>query len=61
MRRVVADTNVCISAVLFGGLPKTFLDLGLIGQIELLTSIDLLEELDRNSGASSVCPTTMRA
>jgi predicted nucleic acid-binding protein len=30
MTRVVADTNIYISALMFGGLPAVLLDLGLI-------------------------------
>jgi len=44
--RVVADTNVLISALLFGGLPEQILLAGLRGDIQLLTSIPLLEELE---------------
>ena len=44
--RVVADTNVLISALLFGGLPEQILLAGLRGEIRLLTSIPLLEELE---------------
>jgi putative PIN family toxin of toxin-antitoxin system len=44
--RVVADTNVLISAFLFGGLPRAFLNLGLGGAFSLVTSGPLLDELD---------------
>ncbi|MGA9069295.1 MAG: putative toxin-antitoxin system toxin component, PIN family [Terracidiphilus sp.] len=44
--RVVADTNVFISAFMFGGLPGRFLDLALRGKFTLLTSSALLDELD---------------
>jgi putative PIN family toxin of toxin-antitoxin system len=44
--RVVADTNVVISALLFGGLPEQILLAGLRGEIQLLISIPLLEELE---------------
>ena len=44
--RVVADTNVFISALIFGGLPGRFLDLALQGKFTLLTSPLLLDELD---------------
>jgi len=43
--RVVTDTNVLISAFLFGGLPSTFLELGFGGAFTLVTSAALLEEL----------------
>lgn len=44
--RVVADTNVLISALLFGGLPEQVLLAGLRGEIQLLTSVPLMEELE---------------
>ena len=44
--RVVADTNVLISALMFGGLPGRFLDLALGRRFTLLTSNALLDELD---------------
>jgi putative PIN family toxin of toxin-antitoxin system len=46
MIRVVADTNVLISALMFGGLPGEFLDLGFAGGFVLVTSPALLDELD---------------
>jgi len=46
MIRVVADTNVLISALMFGGLPGRFLDLALLRYFTLLTSNVLLNELD---------------
>ncbi|MGH2458624.1 MAG: putative toxin-antitoxin system toxin component, PIN family [Chloroflexota bacterium] len=56
MTRVVADTNVYISALLFGGLPGTFLDLALAGSFTLVISAALLAELaetlDRKFGVS---------
>ncbi len=44
--RVVADTNVFISAFMFGGLPGKFLDLALRRKVTLVTSSALLDELD---------------
>lgn len=44
--RVVADTNVYISALLFGGLPGKFLDQAFHGDFRLVTSPVLLEELE---------------
>jgi putative PIN family toxin of toxin-antitoxin system len=44
--RVVADTNVYISALLFGGLPGEFLDLAFLPSFQLITSPVLLDELD---------------
>ncbi len=46
MMRVVADTNVLISALMFGGLPGRFLDLALRREFALVTSKALLDELD---------------
>jgi putative PIN family toxin of toxin-antitoxin system len=44
--RVVADTNVLISAFLFGGLPSHFMDFGWSGAFDLVTSAPLVEELE---------------
>lgn len=46
MLRVVADTNILISALMFGGLPGSFLDLALVQSFALVTSPALLDELD---------------
>jgi uncharacterized protein len=46
MIRVVADTNVFISALMFGGVPGSFLDLVFQGSFLLVTSPALLDELD---------------
>lgn len=46
MTRVVADTNIYISALMFGGLPGAFLDLAFAGSFVLVTSSALLDELD---------------
>jgi putative PIN family toxin of toxin-antitoxin system len=43
--RVLLDTNIFISAILFGGLPRELMVLGLRGEIELVTSPALLNEL----------------
>ena len=45
--RVVLDTNVVVSALLWGGMPKKLLELASEGAIDLLTSDTLLEELGR--------------
>lgn len=44
--RVVADTNVLISALVFQGLPGKFLALAISGAFRLITSPILLDELD---------------
>jgi uncharacterized protein len=46
MTRVVADTNIFISALMFGGVPGSFLDLAFQGFFLLITSSVLLDELD---------------
>jgi putative PIN family toxin of toxin-antitoxin system len=46
MIRVVADTTIFISALMFGGLPGTFLDLAFVKSFQLVTSPVLLDELD---------------
>ena len=43
--KVVLDTNVVVSAILWGGTPRKLFDLVDVGQITLFTSIELLREL----------------
>jgi putative PIN family toxin of toxin-antitoxin system len=45
MIRVVADTNIFISALMFGGVPGIFLDSAFHGSFQLITSPVLLDEL----------------
>ena len=45
--RVVADTNVYVSAIVFGGKPQAILDLAQDGQIELFISDEILAETTR--------------
>lgn len=44
MKRVVADTNVLVSALQFGGRPREFLDLAIDGQIDLVLSEAIIAE-----------------
>jgi len=44
--RVVADTNIYISALMFGGVPGVVVDLGLARLVQLVASPALLDELD---------------
>jgi putative PIN family toxin of toxin-antitoxin system len=44
VKRVVADTNVLVSAIQFGGKPKQLLDLAIDGHIEFAISEAILEE-----------------
>jgi putative PIN family toxin of toxin-antitoxin system len=46
MIRVVFDTNVYISALMFGGLPGELLDLAFAGAFLLVSSPTLLDELE---------------
>lgn len=46
-RRILLDTSVLISAIVFGGAPRSVLELGLRGQLRLVTSPYLLAELER--------------
>lgn len=43
--RVVLDTNVIISAILFGGIPRHVLEMIIAGKIECTLSPAILEEL----------------
>jgi uncharacterized protein len=45
LKRAVLDTNVVVSAILWGGTPRQLFDLADAGQITLFTSIELLREL----------------
>ena len=47
MIRVTADSNIYISALLFGGPPAKLLDLARTGVIELTISDDILAEVTR--------------
>jgi uncharacterized protein len=44
--RILLDTNVLISALLFGGLPRVLLRTAMRGDIVLVTSPALLDELE---------------
>ena len=45
--KVVADTNILVSAIIFGGNPQAVLDLAQDGQIELFVSDAILAETTR--------------
>lgn len=47
MIRIVADTNIYISALMFGGVPGTFLDLAFLESFTLIASPALLDELEK--------------
>ncbi len=44
--RVLFDTNVLVSAILFGGIPRQLLEAALTGDFDLITSQPLLAELE---------------
>lgn len=44
--RVLLDTNVLLSAILFGGVPEALLRRALGGEMALITSVTLLDELE---------------
>jgi putative PIN family toxin of toxin-antitoxin system len=46
MIRVVFDTNVYISALMFGGLPGSLLDLAFLHSFTLVISPSLMDELN---------------
>ena len=46
MIRIVADTNILVSAIMFGGLPGQFLDRVSRGDFKLIVSTSLLDELE---------------
>ena len=46
MIRAVLDTNIFISALIFGGPPSQLVALGIEGKFKMLTSPVLLDELD---------------
>ena len=44
--RVLLDTNVVISAILFGGIPRELLIGAIQGEFEIVNSLSLLDELE---------------
>lgn len=44
MKRIVADTNILVSALQFGGKPKVLLDLAVDGQVDLAVSEAIIAE-----------------
>jgi putative PIN family toxin of toxin-antitoxin system len=44
VKRVVADTNILVSALQFGGKPKRLLDLAIDGQVDLAVSEAIIGE-----------------
>ena len=54
--RVVLDTNVVVSALVWGGVPYRLLQLGEVGEIELITSPTLIAELADVLGRTHLAP-----
>jgi uncharacterized protein len=46
MYKIVLDTNILISAIVFGGKPRKILNSVIAGKIEFATSKDILEEVE---------------
>lgn len=59
MLRVVADTNIFISALLFGGLPGSFLDMAFVGSFVLVISPVLLDGSTKKFALNSKWPPRM--
>lgn len=45
--KIVIDTNVLMSGVLFGGVPGQIIDAWVDGQVEMVLSLDILDEYRR--------------
>jgi putative PIN family toxin of toxin-antitoxin system len=59
--RVLLDTNVVVSAILFGGIPRQLLEGALTGELDLITSPPLVAELERVLIRKFEFPSTMAA
>ena len=59
--RVLLDTNVVVSAILFGGVPRELLEAALAGELALVTSQPLLAELETVLTRKFEFPTSMTA
>ena len=44
MTKVVLDTNILISAIVFGGKPRAVLEAAIKGQIQLVLTVEIIEE-----------------
>lgn len=59
--RVLLDTNVLVSSILFGGVPRQLLEAALAGDLDLITSQPLLAELETVLTRKFEFPTSMTA
>jgi predicted nucleic acid-binding protein len=54
--RVVLDTNVLISAIMYGGNPRRVLEAVISGSIQMSVSEDLIQELGRMDPKAPALP-----
>ena len=59
--RVLLDTNVFVSAILFGGVPRQLPEAALAGDLDLITSQPLLAELETVLTRKFEFPSSMTA
>jgi putative PIN family toxin of toxin-antitoxin system len=59
--RILLDTNVLVSAILFGGVPRQLFEGALTGDLDLVTSPPLLAELEAVLIRKFEFPSTMAA
>ena len=45
--KIVIDTNIYISAIFWGGKPRSVVDLGRNGQVSIFTSLQIEEEIEK--------------
>ena len=45
MMRIVLDTNILVSGLLYQGKPRSLIDLATQGQIEIVSSAEMINEL----------------
>jgi putative PIN family toxin of toxin-antitoxin system len=45
MMRIVLDTNILVSGLLYSGKPRRLIDLAMHGKIEIVSSVEMIEEL----------------
>lgn len=59
--RALLDTNVLISAILFGGVPRRLIEAALAGELDLVSSQPLLTELESVLTGKFEFPTSIAA
>ncbi|MBD2177468.1 putative toxin-antitoxin system toxin component, PIN family [Pseudanabaena sp. FACHB-1998] len=53
---VVLDTNIWVSAIIWGGIPDQIVSLKQLGQIEIASSQKMLNELERTFNKKKIQP-----